>query len=102
MKPRILVIEDERAIRDGLCDVLAFNGYAPTGAADGSEGLAVALEGEWELLLVDVLLPGVENCSTWTERLFAGAISCPLGIPRFCSRVAGAAEEAAPADDASR
>ena len=61
MKPRILVVEDEQAILMGVCDVLAFHGYAPRGVADGSEGLALALEQDWELLILDVMLPGVDG-----------------------------------------
>ncbi len=61
MKPRILVVEDERAIRMGICDLLAFHGYAPVGVAHGSEGLDRALRGDWELLLLDVMLPGVDG-----------------------------------------
>ncbi len=61
MKPRILVVEDERAILMGVCDVLAFHGYAPHGVADGEEGLALALGQDWDLLLLDVMLPGVDG-----------------------------------------
>ncbi len=57
MKPRILVVEDEQAILMGVCDVLAYHGYAPVGVADGEEGLAQALEHDWELLLLDVMFP---------------------------------------------
>ena len=63
MKPRILIVEDEQPILMGICDVLAFHGYAPHGVADGDEGLRLALEGEWELLLLDVMLPGVDGFS---------------------------------------
>ena len=38
-KLAILVVEDEAAIRSGLCDVLAFHGHAPTGVETGEEGL---------------------------------------------------------------
>jgi DNA-binding response OmpR family regulator len=61
MKPRILVVEDERAILMGVCDVLAFHGYAPHGVADGGDGLRLALEQDWELLVLDVMLPGVDG-----------------------------------------
>ena len=61
MKPRILVVEDEQAILMGVCDVLAYHGYAPVGVADGDEGLALALEQDWDLLLLDVMLPGVDG-----------------------------------------
>jgi two-component system response regulator RegX3 len=63
MKPRILVVEDERPILMGLCDVLAFHGWEPVGVADGREGLAKALAEAWDLLLLDVMLPGVDGFS---------------------------------------
>ena len=42
---RILVVEDEAAIRNGLCDVLAFHGYVPEGVERGDEGLRVRESG---------------------------------------------------------
>jgi two-component system response regulator RegX3 len=57
-KLAIHVIEDEAAIRSGLCDVLAFHGYAPVGVEDGEEGLRRALVREHALVLLDVMLPG--------------------------------------------
>jgi DNA-binding response OmpR family regulator len=71
-KPRILVVEDEEAIQRGLCDVLAFHGYAPTRAGDGEEGLGEALGGRYDLVLLDVMLPGMsglEVCSKLRARL---------------------------------
>jgi two-component system response regulator RegX3 len=56
--PRILVVEDEVAIQRGLCDVLAYRGYAPHGVANGDEGLQAALAGGFDLVLLDVMLPG--------------------------------------------
>lgn len=60
-RPRILVVEDEPAIRIGICDMLAFQGYAPEGVGDGRAGLQAALEGEYALLILDVMLPGVDG-----------------------------------------
>src|SRR5512147_3288253 len=57
-KLAILVVEDEAAICDGLCDVLAYHGHAPTGVASGEEGLQRALDGQYALVLLDVMLPG--------------------------------------------
>ncbi|MEL6343573.1 MAG: response regulator transcription factor [Myxococcota bacterium] len=59
--PRILVVEDEAAIRVGICDMLAFQGYDPVGVADGQAGLEAALSGEYALLLLDVMLPHVDG-----------------------------------------
>ena len=58
---RILVVEDEAAIRRGLCDLLAFHGHEPVGVARGDEGLREALEGSYDLLLLDVMLPEVDG-----------------------------------------
>jgi DNA-binding response OmpR family regulator len=57
----ILVVEDEAAIRDGLCDVLAFHGHAPTGVASGEEGLQRALAQRYALVVLDVMLPGMSG-----------------------------------------
>ena len=54
----VLVVEDEATIRIGLCDVLAFHGYAPTGVETGEEGLRRALGHDYALVLLDVMLPG--------------------------------------------
>lgn len=60
-KPRILVVEDEPAILEGLLDVLMFHGYAVDSAKTGTEGLKKALSGRFELLLLDVMLPGIDG-----------------------------------------
>lgn len=59
----ILVVEDEEAILRGLCDVLAFQGYAPEGAARGDLGLERALDPERvpALVVLDVMLPGMNG-----------------------------------------
>ncbi len=63
----ILVVEDEAAIRTGLCDVLAFHGYAPTGVESGEDGLAHALSGRYALVLLDVMLPGMSGFDVCRE-----------------------------------
>jgi two-component system response regulator RegX3 len=57
-KTRILVVEDEAAIRSGLCDVLAYHGHAPDGVESGEDGLRRALATPYALVLLDVMLPG--------------------------------------------
>ena len=56
-KSRILVVEDEAAIRDGLADVLVYHGYEVDAVGDGRVGLQKALSGRYDLLLLDVMLP---------------------------------------------
>lgn len=59
----ILVVEDEEAILRGVCDVLAFQGYAPTGAPRGDLGLEMALDPAHDpaLVVLDVMLPGLSG-----------------------------------------
>ena len=55
---RILVVEDERAIADFISRGLESEGYAVTWVADGVEGEALARTGRFDLVLLDVMLPG--------------------------------------------
>ena len=58
---RILVVEDEEAIRAGLVDVLVFHGYDVDSAATGPDGLEKALTGKFDLVLLDIMLPGIDG-----------------------------------------
>ena len=58
---QILVVEDEPAIREGLEDVLVFHQYAVDSAATGPEGLEKALSGKFDLILLDIMLPGMDG-----------------------------------------
>ena len=53
----ILVIEDDGAIRRGLCDACAHAGYRVTVACTGEEGIGYGVRGEHDLVLLDLLLP---------------------------------------------
>lgn len=57
-KPRLLIVEDEAAIRTGLIDVFVYHGYAVEAAADGEHGLQLASSGRFDLVVLDVMLPG--------------------------------------------
>lgn len=54
----ILAIEDDDAIRQGIVDALQFNGYVVSEAADGVSGLRKAINSDYDLLLLDLALPG--------------------------------------------
>jgi len=66
-KSRILVVEDEAAIRDGLADVLVYHGYEVDAVGDGRDGLQKALSGRYDLLLLDVMLPGRDGFAICDE-----------------------------------
>ncbi|RLS64422.1 MAG: DNA-binding response regulator [Planctomycetota bacterium] len=57
-KPRVMVVEDDPAIRAGLCDVLRFGGYVPLSCARGDTAVAEILASLPDLVLLDVMLPG--------------------------------------------
>jgi DNA-binding response OmpR family regulator len=54
---RVLVVEDDDAIRRGIVDALRVAGYQPIEARDGNDGLERALTGGYELMLLDLVLP---------------------------------------------
>jgi two-component system response regulator RegX3 len=60
-KARILIVEDETAIRTGLVDVFVYHGYDVDYAEHGEEGLSKALSGLFDLILLDVMLPGIDG-----------------------------------------
>ena len=60
-KPRILVIDDEAAIRDSLRMTLEYEGYEFIGAATGQEGLALAERDAPDLVLTDLKMPGLDG-----------------------------------------
>ena len=69
-KLRLLIVEDEEPIRNGLQDVFVFHGYEVEAVADGDSGLDKALSGRFALILLDVMLPGIDGF-TILERIRA-------------------------------
>ncbi len=66
-KLRILVVEDEEAIRTGLVDVFVYHGYEVESTADGREGLRTAQTGKFDLILLDVMLPSMNGFDVCNE-----------------------------------
>ena len=61
MKFTILVIDDEKNIRTGLQTALEMDGYEVVLAADGAEGLDIALHSDIDLVITDLRMPGVSG-----------------------------------------
>ena len=57
-EPRILIIDDEHAIRESLDTLLTLEGFAVDVAGDGAAGLDLLARNEYDLLLLDLALPG--------------------------------------------
>ena len=66
-KARIVVVEDEPAIRRGVVDALRLTGYDVTEAADGAAGLIEASAGGIDLVLLDLLLPKRDGMEVLAE-----------------------------------
>src|SRR5437016_9293981 len=64
---RIVVIEDEPAIRRGVVDALRATGYQVTEAADGAKGLEEAVRQGVDLVLLDLLLPKRDGLDVLAE-----------------------------------
>jgi DNA-binding response OmpR family regulator len=61
MPPRILVVEDEPNIRDLVCLHLGLEGHECLPVADGKEAMALASEKLFDLIILDLMLPGVDG-----------------------------------------
>ncbi len=59
--PRILVVDDERELLEGLEEYLAENRYEVTTAIDGEAGLAAARANPPDLVLLDIRMPGLDG-----------------------------------------
>lgn len=64
---RILIIEDERAMRLALMDVLQAEGYRVLEAADGDAGLKKALAEKPDLILLDIMMPRMDGFAVCAE-----------------------------------
>jgi len=66
-KQRILVVEDDAAIQQGIVDALLFNGYETFVANTGDQGLEMALGVDCDLVLLDLIQPGVHGLDILRE-----------------------------------
>ena len=57
----ILIIDDEKAIRKTLSEILSFEGYKIEEAADGEEGLKKFREKTWDVVLCDIKMPKIDG-----------------------------------------
>ncbi|MBQ8596793.1 MAG: response regulator transcription factor [Lachnospiraceae bacterium] len=74
---RILIIEDERALADALIEILKQNHYSADAVYDGTEGLDYARSAIYDLILLDIMLPGMDGL-TILKTLRKEQISTPV------------------------
>lgn len=63
-KPHVLVVEDDRAVRESLRRSLEFNGYTVSLAADGAEALAGISQVNPDAVVMDVMMPRLDGIET--------------------------------------
>jgi DNA-binding response OmpR family regulator len=69
-KTNILIVEDEKSIREGLVDFLEFKGFSLSTAEDGLQAERMVKEKRFDLILLDLMLPkisGEQLCRQWRE-----------------------------------
>jgi two-component system alkaline phosphatase synthesis response regulator PhoP len=92
MNSRILLIEDEPGLVLTLCDLLGGEGYAVESATDGAAGLSRALNEPFDLIILDIMLPGrsgMEVCRELRRRGKDVAILMLTARTQLGDRVAG-------------
>lgn len=79
MKRRILVVEDDRTLRQALAFNLEREGYEVRSAVDGEQALAAARDGGVDLVLLDLMLPGMSGLEV-LRTMRADGIDTPVII----------------------
>jgi two-component system OmpR family response regulator len=89
---RILVVEDEVAIADAVRGVLVADGHAVDAVSDGSQALAWAEAYAYDLVILDVILPGLDGfavCRALRASRFGGAILMLTALDDVNDRITG-------------
>lgn len=73
----MLVVDDELAMRTVLVEALQSESYRTVSAGDGLEALEKATEGEYDLVLLDVMMPGLDGFSVCSQMRKRG-VRCPI------------------------
>jgi len=73
----VLVVDDDRAVRDSLRRSLEFNGYVVATASDGAEALATIASAAPDVVVMDVMMPRLDGLET-TRALRAAGNDVPI------------------------
>lgn len=92
MSARILIVEDDPGIRLVIADLLRAEKYLVETATEGSAGMSLATSRKFDLLILDVMLPGADGfaiCHEARQRGFDGAILMLTAKGQINDRVRG-------------
>lgn len=67
INPLLLVIEDEKALRENLVDIIAHYGFRVIGAPSGEDGIQLALQHIPDIIICDIMLPGIDGFDVYTK-----------------------------------
>jgi DNA-binding response OmpR family regulator len=77
-KKRVLIIDDEKSIVKSTCMALAIYGFEAEGALSGQAGISAAREKRPDLILLDIMMPGMDG---WTVLGELKRDTATFGIP---------------------
>ena len=77
---KVLAIDDERAIRNSLCEILSDEGYVVDTAEDGKIGLEMAAGGHYDVILCDIKMPGMDGMEVLDRLIADGSDSAVVMI----------------------
>jgi DNA-binding response OmpR family regulator len=63
MTKRVLVVEDDEAVSHMIAQILRAEGYESTAASEGQSALAMLRSGSFDVVILDVMLPGMDGIS---------------------------------------
>ena len=74
---KILIIDDEKSIRNTLKEILEFEGHEITLAADGAEGLAAATSNSFDAIFSDIKMPNMDGLE-FLDKAFDAGVESPV------------------------
>ncbi len=80
---KILVIDDEKSIRDALRDILEYEGYEVDEAKDGQEGLDMVLSAPYDVALCDIKMPKLEGLDVLQKAKEEGSVTQFVMVSAF-------------------
>jgi DNA-binding NtrC family response regulator len=66
---RLLIVDDEVELKSALCETLADEGYETVGASSGAEGLRALQKHDFDAMLCDLMMPGMDGIETLRKAL---------------------------------
>ncbi|MGE0536152.1 MAG: sigma-54-dependent transcriptional regulator [Pirellulales bacterium] len=66
---RLLIVDDERELQLALCETLSEHGYETVGATNATEGLRKFSQGDFDVVLSDLMMPGIDGIAMLREML---------------------------------